>query len=248
VFRSASGRLRSPPTTRRSAGAKRDGKWRGEERGPWPRSPCHTPTAAANDATNGRARDDYRPSDVGKHCGWRDGHGRRDLRSEWGWSVSRRDSSVAGNDAPLVGERAATRGRSATEGGDEPVRCERRHPLALQFASARGERRDQGRAHSSVRSAVHFAHHDAPFVGERDAPLQNVLSVCAPTVDHILQAARSRDPPAATNLDAGQFSLTVQSPHALFVVAFCSDSGLFCGNYCNLNLDMWHLLRIKVMG
>jgi hypothetical protein len=28
-------------------------------------------------------------------------------------------SAVAANDAPLIGERAATRGRVATEGGDE---------------------------------------------------------------------------------------------------------------------------------
>jgi hypothetical protein len=34
---------------------------------------------------------------------------------------------------------------------------------------ARGERRDQGRARSSVHSAAHVARHDAPPIGERTA-------------------------------------------------------------------------------
>jgi hypothetical protein len=34
-------------------------------------------------------------------------------------------------DAPLIGERAATRGRIATEGGDEQAGARRRYPFAL---------------------------------------------------------------------------------------------------------------------
>ena len=39
---------------------------------------------------------------------------------------------VAANDAPLIDERAATRGRSATEGGDERAGAKARYPFALQ--------------------------------------------------------------------------------------------------------------------
>jgi hypothetical protein len=58
-----------------------------------------------------------------------------ELRCPRGWtSVSRPHASafVAGNDAPLVGERAATRGRSATEGGDERGGVKDRSPFAQQ--------------------------------------------------------------------------------------------------------------------
>jgi hypothetical protein len=40
---------------------------------------------------------------------------------------------AAGNDAPLIGERAATRGRMATEGGDERAGVKRRHQFSLHF-------------------------------------------------------------------------------------------------------------------
>jgi len=39
-----------------------------------------------------------------------------------------------GNDAPLIGEGAATRGRSATEGADEHAGVIRRYPFTLQLA------------------------------------------------------------------------------------------------------------------
>src|ERR1035438_6882687 len=60
---------------------------------------------------------------------------------------------VAGNEALLIDERAATRGRSATEGGDENAGVKRRYPFdrassrsSRELASvprrnARGERR-----------------------------------------------------------------------------------------------------------
>jgi hypothetical protein len=46
-------------------------------------------------------------------------------------SVSRPPSSL--NDAPRIGERAATRWRSATECGDEQAGAKRRYPLARQL-------------------------------------------------------------------------------------------------------------------
>jgi len=57
---------------------------------------------------------------------------------------------IAGNDAILIDERAATRGRGATEGGDEHDGVKRRDPFEIQLANNRGERRDPGRARSSV--------------------------------------------------------------------------------------------------
>jgi hypothetical protein len=58
-------------------------------------------------------------------------------------------ASIAANDAPLIDERAATRGLGATEDGDEHAGA-KRTPLAptitlRQNRHARGERRDQGR-------------------------------------------------------------------------------------------------------
>jgi hypothetical protein len=55
---------------------------------------------------------------------------------------------VAGNDAPLIGRRAATRGRIAMEGRDGRAGVKRGHSFDRQPANSRGERRDQGRAGS----------------------------------------------------------------------------------------------------
>jgi len=44
----------------------------------------------------------------------------------------RKTSFLAHHDAPLSGERAATRGRTATEGGDERGGAKRSYPFALQ--------------------------------------------------------------------------------------------------------------------
>jgi hypothetical protein len=41
---------------------------------------------------------------------------------------------VAGHDAPLIGERAARRGRRATEGGDERGGLKRRYPFKLKLS------------------------------------------------------------------------------------------------------------------
>jgi hypothetical protein len=56
-----------------------------------------------------------------------------------GMSVSRphAPASAAGNDAPLIAERAATRGRSETEGGDEQAGVKRRYPFASRTLSPR---------------------------------------------------------------------------------------------------------------
>ena len=48
------------------------------------------------------------------------------------------------HDVPPIAERAATRWRSATEGGDEHVGVKRRDPFERQLANTRSERRDQG--------------------------------------------------------------------------------------------------------
>jgi hypothetical protein len=71
-----------------------------------------------------------------------------DLRA---WGLDERPRAallVAGNDAPLIDEHAATRGSSATEGGDEHAGAKRHCPLRASFANARGARRDQGRGGS----------------------------------------------------------------------------------------------------
>jgi hypothetical protein len=57
-----------------------------------------------------------------------------------------------GHDAPLIGERAATRGRSATEGGDERAGGKTRASVA--HRNARAERGDQGRARSATATEV----------------------------------------------------------------------------------------------
>jgi hypothetical protein len=86
-------------------------------------------------------------------------------RRDW-MSVSRRTQppSVAGHDAPLIGERAETRGRSATK-------------VAMSAPAANDH--DQGRARSSMTSrpmSIAPAHtaapvtvNDAPLIGERAA-------------------------------------------------------------------------------
>jgi hypothetical protein len=45
----------------------------------------------------------------------------------------------------------ATRGRIATGAGDEPAGVKSGYPFERQLANARGERRDQGRAHASMK-------------------------------------------------------------------------------------------------
>jgi hypothetical protein len=73
----------------------------------------------------------------------------------------------APDDEPLIGGRTATHGRVATKGGDEPAGVERervnpfepslarRAALPRSTPDARGERRDQGRASSSMTTARH---------------------------------------------------------------------------------------------
>ena len=73
----------------------------------------YTGTPAANDATRGAHARRYTPTAV-----------------------------AAGNDAPLIGERAATRGRSATEGGDERVGVERALSVQTPATRTRSKRRE----------------------------------------------------------------------------------------------------------
>jgi hypothetical protein len=75
---------------------------------------------------------------------------------------------VAHHDAPRIGERAATCGRSVTEGGDEPP--------GEKPSSVRAPPRERPRRTTrpktctlAVHSAALVAGHDAPFIGERAA-------------------------------------------------------------------------------
>jgi len=64
---------------------------------------------------------------------------------------------VAGNAAPLIDERAARRGRIATEGGHESAGVQSAGisaiPASVPHRNARGARRDRGRARSSMTTA-----------------------------------------------------------------------------------------------
>jgi hypothetical protein len=70
---------------------------------------------------------------VGEHAKWRCAG----ARADGPWDPREPDELarphtrlVAGNDAPLIGDRAATRGRSAAEGGDERVGVRRPLPCS----------------------------------------------------------------------------------------------------------------------
>jgi hypothetical protein len=78
---------------------------------------------------------------------------------------------VANNDAPLISTLAATRGRSATEGGDEQADVKRRYPFALQSRDADPTKRSSANTATSV-SRPHsppVAGNDAPLIAERAA-------------------------------------------------------------------------------
>ena len=75
------------------------------------------------------------------------------------------------NDAPLFGERAATRGRSAMEGGAEHAGCEERYPFEIQLC---GSRRSP---HCSTRLDERFA---AAVVGHPPSPPTRRSSANAP--------------------------------------------------------------------
>jgi hypothetical protein len=113
-----------------------------------------------------------------------------------------RSACVAGNDVPLIGERAATRGRSATEGGDEHAGM--RRTLSLRASApgdwigttgtstcwrvperfetparpndatrdAHGPRRPQRPSGLNTFASAFVAGHDAPRIGERAATRQ----------------------------------------------------------------------------
>jgi hypothetical protein len=76
---------------------------------------------------------------------------------------------VAVNDTPLIVEPAVTRGRSAMDGGDERAGAKSVEatrallsavvPALVPQRTARGERRDQGRARSSMTHSPFVAHH-----------------------------------------------------------------------------------------
>jgi hypothetical protein len=67
----------------------------------------------------------------------------------------------------FIGERAATRGRSAREGGGEHAGGKRESPARHANRNARGERREQGHARSSI---IYFpAGNDAALIDERAA-------------------------------------------------------------------------------
>jgi len=109
-----------------------------------------------------------------------------------------RPPSLPGIDAPLIGERAATRGRNATESGDEGagvehVICSRASPANW---NAPGERRDQGRARSSMTTAprphasAFIAYHDPPLIDEH----ANTRGNLEYRIQHLLSATTSSAP------------------------------------------------------
>jgi len=120
------------------------------------------------------------------------------------------------HDAPLIGERAATRGRSATEGGDEPAgETLRVIPPNVPYRKARGERRDQGRARSSmtcgatwddVHAGASVAGNDAPPIEatrRNGRPHHNGMFAVAPAnIPHRQAAAKRRDRDAHARLRA----------------------------------------------
>ena len=83
---------------------------------------------------------------------------------------------AAGNDAPLIAERAAARGRVAPEGGDEALKIalSGRAPALrtvtranVSQRSARGSQRDPG--HATAHPSAFVAGNDAPLIAERAA-------------------------------------------------------------------------------
>jgi hypothetical protein len=89
---------------------------------------------------------------------------------------------VAGNDAPLIDDRAATRGRIAIEDGDEHALPQ---PPMPNTGTPRGEGRDQDARRWSTHSSASIAANDAPLIGERAAArglsaLANVTHRCFP--------------------------------------------------------------------
>jgi len=121
------------------------------------------------------------------------GHGPLELHALSGWMrVSRRHSPafVAGNDAPLIGERPATRGRSATEGGDARAGLKMRYPSSsssrptearwhIRLVVAAGCTSNASTATPAASDATRgtlarypsavVAGHDAPLIDERAA-------------------------------------------------------------------------------
>jgi hypothetical protein len=97
--------------------------------------------------------------------------------SRWSWMTASRPHSPAFNahhDASLIDERAATRGRRATKGGNEHAGVKRRHSferpaLVVSHRNARGERRDRGRARSLM--AYRRAQDGTPVGGTWAVPL-----------------------------------------------------------------------------
>jgi hypothetical protein len=91
-------------------------------------------------------------------------------------------ASVRCNNAPLIGECAAKRGRSATEGGDDrtgaksAIRSQQWVHTNIPHRHASGGGRDQGCALSSmtcrpkwddIHAGDSLTGNDAPFIGER---------------------------------------------------------------------------------
>jgi len=84
---------------------------------------------------------------------------------------------VAGNDAPRIGERAATGGRIATDGGDAHAGAKRRYPLARQLRKR--PRRATGPGTLTVVSTL-VACVAGTLIGERAATRGRIAMECSP--------------------------------------------------------------------
>jgi hypothetical protein len=83
----------------------------------------------------------------------------------------------AGNDAPCIDERAATRGRISTECGDAHAGSKSASSVrAPAWRTFTAKRRDQGRARWLVHPAAFVAGSDAPLIGERAATRRRIAT------------------------------------------------------------------------
>jgi hypothetical protein len=74
------------------------------------------------------------------------------------------------NDAPLIGERAATRGPSATEGGDERASVQRRIPSSSSFGGSRDAALPAGLDERFASAHGRLGRrNDVPLIGKRAA-------------------------------------------------------------------------------
>ena len=83
------------------------------------------------------------------------------------WDDVHAGASVAGNDAPRIGERAASRGRGAAEGGNECAGLKGAIRSRSNFLAVATPHRPSGSDEGFAPAAASFAGNNAPLIGER---------------------------------------------------------------------------------